>query len=132
MPEQNAGRGVSIDSTDSEPVCGRDFSELNQVIWSDEDGVKLTAHRCIPCTDVQKSCQKCPACGGSGWIGIDPAKPTTAIPGSAAKNAVLAVRYAAGKSLWHADDATYEKDDHFYAKQVVNFVGPSGDDCGDD
>ncbi len=36
--------------------------------------------------------------------GIDPAKPTTALPGSAEKVAVLAARYASGLPLWHEED----------------------------
>ncbi|MDA1231372.1 MAG: hypothetical protein O2856_11410 [Planctomycetota bacterium] len=37
-------------------------------------------------------------------LGVDPAAPTAAKPGSEEKVMMLAARYAAGLSLWHSDD----------------------------
>jgi hypothetical protein len=37
-------------------------------------------------------------------LGIDPAQPTDAKPGSEEKVVTLAARYAAGLPLWHTDD----------------------------
>lgn len=37
-------------------------------------------------------------------LGIDPARPTDAKPGSEDKVLTLAARYAAGLPLWHTDD----------------------------
>lgn len=37
-------------------------------------------------------------------IGVDPAQPTDAKPGSEDKVLMLAARYAAGLPLWHNDD----------------------------
>lgn len=39
-------------------------------------------------------------------LGINPAEPTQAKPGSQDKVAMLAARYAAGLPLWHSDDCT--------------------------
>jgi hypothetical protein len=47
-------------------------------------------------------------------LGVDPATPTGAKPGSEEKVLMLAARYAAGMPLWHDDDCY----DH----------GPGGDD----
>lgn len=37
-------------------------------------------------------------------LGVDPASPTAAKPGSEEKVMMLAARYAAGLPLWHGDD----------------------------
>ena len=37
-------------------------------------------------------------------LGVDPASPTAAKPGSEEKVMMLAARYAAGLPLWHSDD----------------------------
>lgn len=37
-------------------------------------------------------------------LGVDPAAPTAAKPGSEEKVMMLAARYAAGLPLWHSDD----------------------------
>lgn len=37
-------------------------------------------------------------------IGVDPAQPTVAKPGSEEKVLMLAARYAAGLPLWHSED----------------------------
>ncbi len=37
-------------------------------------------------------------------LGVDPASPTAAKPGSEEKVMMLAARYAAGLPLWHTDD----------------------------
>ena len=37
-------------------------------------------------------------------VGIDPAQPTDAKPGSEEKVVMLSARYAAGLPLWHSDD----------------------------
>ncbi len=39
-------------------------------------------------------------------MGVDPATPTKAKPGSEEKVLMLAARYAAGLPLWHFDDCT--------------------------
>lgn len=39
-------------------------------------------------------------------LGLDPATPTKAKPGSEEKVLMLAARYAAGLPLWHFDDCT--------------------------
>lgn len=51
-------------------------------------------------------------------LGINPAAPTQAKPGSQDKVAMLAARYAAGLPLWHDEDCY----DH----------GPDGEDFDDD
>ena len=46
-------------------------------------------------------------------MGIDPARPTEAKPGSEDKVLVLAARYAAGLPLWHTDDRCDHAPDRF-------------------
>ena len=46
-------------------------------------------------------------------MGIDPARPTEAKPGSEDKVLVLAARYAAGLPLWHTDDCCDHAPDRF-------------------
>lgn len=59
----------------------------------DEDGIsKQERAHCIPC-------------GGLGWEVVTASLPTLAPPGSAEKQMVLAVRYAAGIPLWNVEDA---------------------------
>ncbi len=53
-------------------------------------------------------------------LGIDPAQPTDAKPGSEDKVLTLAARYAAGLPLWHTED----RYDHGPgAVEVVEFAG---------
>ena len=46
-------------------------------------------------------------------MGVEPARPTEAKPGSEDKVLVLAARYAAGLPLWHGDDCYDHAPDRF-------------------
>jgi hypothetical protein len=87
----------------------------NLIVWSqDGDRFQLSA-RCGECSGMGRilvsgvAYDDCGACNGLGWFGIDPQMPVMAHVGSAAKVAMLTVRYASGVPLWHAGDG-YEID----------------------
>lgn len=71
----------------------------------------------------------CPSCESVGYVGVDPhAGPTNAIPGSAAKIAVLSARYRAGVELFHSGDFCERDNPH----ARIQHPDPAGVDDGDD
>lgn len=52
----------------------------------------------------------CDQCGGRGFLGVDPAEPCSAAPGTLLKIATIQARYEAGLPFWHDADK-YEQDE---------------------
>jgi hypothetical protein len=91
-----------------------------EIVWQESYGHVRFATLCSHCRgDVLavaslQECHRpvrCRRCRGAGWLGIDPREPTTALPGTVAKQAVLAARVAAGVPLWNDGDGIPRLDD---------------------
>lgn len=90
----------------------------NLLIWDDRSAERLKiACRCGVCsglgtllngTEPDDPGELCAACAGAGWLGLDWRLPTTGLPGSLSKIAMLCARCAVEAPLWHARDADYE------------------------
>ena len=82
----------------------------NLVIWSRCGPQLRIAARCGVCggtgfiRTTLSADTDCAHCAGLGWFGIDPRMPVMARPGSAAKIAVLTVRYVSGVCLFNDRD----------------------------
>ncbi|MBT4864284.1 MAG: hypothetical protein HON53_04075 [Planctomycetaceae bacterium] len=80
------------------------------IVWSQEGDQLQLGARCGECNGAGRvltsavEYDDCDACSGIGWFGIDPERPVMAHVGSAAKVAMLTVRYASGVPLWHPGD----------------------------
>lgn len=92
------------------------------VIWQQDGDTTLLAARCGGCDGTGRVAAEteeyhdCTACLGLGWFGIDPELPVMAHAGSAAKVAMLTVRYATGVPLWHVRDG---RDDDLRSRNLA-------------
>ncbi len=82
----------------------------NLIIWRRTRNRVHLGARCGECQGLGRffynsiDSDDCTHCHGRGWFGIDPKLPISAQPGSAAKVAMLTVRYAAGIALFNRLD----------------------------
>ena len=84
-------------------VLGSDLDDPpDEVYWSERHP---PANKCLSCNGSGGLAHRpCALCGGSGWFGIDPDAPTSAMQGTMARLAVYQVRLAFRRSFWNTQD----------------------------